>query len=157
SQSTDDLGSIYHSGQEQEHASVGFQIPILDWGRARARLRLAESNSEGTLLSVEQTRLGRGQDVARKGLEFNVQSERIRIAATADQIAARRYAAAEQRYLSGAGDAAALNVALFEKDSARRAHVEALRGYWIAYYELRRSTRFDFRTGSLVPFVDPGE
>ena len=157
SQSTDDLGSIYHHGQEQEHASIGFQVPILDWGRSRARLRLAESNSEVTLLSVEQTRLEREQDVIRKVLEFNVQSERIRIAATADEIAARRYAAAERHYLSGAGDAAALNVALFEKDSARRAHVEALRGYWIAYYELRRSTRFDFRTAQLIPFADPGE
>jgi len=157
SQSTDDLGSIYHSGQEHEHATIGFRIPILDWGRNRARLRLAESSAELTLLSVEQARVDLEQDVTRKVLEFNVQSERMRIAATADDIAARRYAAAERQYLSGKGDAAALNVALFEKDSARRSHVESLRGWWIAYYELRRGTRYDFRFGRAIPFIDPGE
>ena len=157
SQSTDDFGSAYHAGQEQEHATIGFQVPILDWGRSRARVRLAESNAEVALLSVDQARQDLEQDVTRKVLEFNVQSERIRIAATADSVAARRWAAAERRYLAEGGDASALNIAQSEKDSARRNHVEALRGFWIAYYELRRATRYDFVAGTVIPIMDPGE
>lgn len=157
SKSADDLGSIYDRGQEHERASVGIQVPILDWGRAHARLRLAESNAEVTMLSVEQSRIDLEQEVTRKVLEFNVQSERIRIAAKADEVAARRYAAAEKRFLSGKGDAGELNVALFEKDSARRAHVEALRGYWMAYLELRRATHYDFAVGRVIEVPDPGE
>jgi len=157
SQSTDDFGSAYHAGQEQEHATIGFQVPILDWGRSRARVRLAESNAEVALLSVDQARQDLEQDVTRKVLEFNVQSERIRIAATADSVAARRWAAAERRYLAEGGDASALNIAQSEKDSARRNHVEALRGFWIAYYELRRATRYDFVASTVIPIMDPGE
>ena len=157
SQSTERLTSIYHRGQEHQRASVGISFPILDWGREYARERLAESNSEVTLISVEQARIDLEQEVTRKVLEFNVQTERIRIARTADEIAARRYAAAEKSYLAGKGDAMALNVALFEKDSARRAHVDALSGYWIAYFELRRATRYDFATNKVIEVPEPSE
>jgi len=67
---------------------------------ARAE-RLAESNAEVTMLSVEQAALDLEQDVIRAVLEFNVQSERIRIAAKADEVAGRRYAAAERRWKLG--------------------------------------------------------
>jgi len=154
-QSTTNLSSLYDTGQEHERATLGVQVPILDWGRAHAHSRLAESNAEVTKLAVEQSALDLEQDVTQTVLEFNVQSERIRIAAKADEVAGRRYTAAEQRYLSGDGDAAALNVALAEKDAARRAHVESLRGYWIAYYQLRRATRYDFASGRAIDVEEP--
>lgn len=157
SQSTENVRSIFHRGQEHQRASVGIMFPLLDWGREYARERMAESNAEVTLISVEQGRIDFEQEVTRKVLEFNVQSERMRIAATADDVAARRYAAAEQSYLSGKGDAMALNLALFEKDSARRAHIDALRGYWISYYDLRRATRYDFATGRVIEVPEPEE
>lgn len=157
SQSTEDVRSIFHRGQEHQRASVGIMFPLLDWGREYARERLAESNAEVTLISVEQGKIDFEQEVTRKVLEFNVQRERMRIAATADKIAARRYAAAEQGYLSGKGDAMALNMALYEKDSARRGHIESLRGYWIAYFELRRATRYDFATGKAIEVPEPEE
>ena len=154
-QSTTDLGALYDTGQEHERATLGVRVPILDWGRAHAHSRLAESNAEVTMLSIEQAELDLEQDVTRAVLEFNVQSERIRIAAKADEVAGRRYTAAEQRYLSGEGDAAALNVALAEKDAARRAHVESLRGYWMAYFQLRRSTGYDFTSGRAIDVQEP--
>lgn len=157
SQSTEDARSIFHRGQEHQRASVGITIPILDWGREYARERLAESNAEVTLISVEQARIDLEQEVTRKVLEFNVQNERMRIASTADDIAARRYAAAEQSYLSGKGDAMAMNLAIYEKDSARRGHIDALRGFWIAYFELRRATRYDFATGRVIEVPEPEE
>ena len=92
-----------------------------------------------------------------KALQFNVQRERILIAATADEIAARGYASAQERYLAGRGDAQAVSLALAGKDAARRSHVDALRGYWIAYYELRRATLYDFGAGAPIPISDPGE
>ncbi len=154
---TDDLASIYLPGDEYERATLGFTFPILDWGRNRARVRLAESNAEVTELSVEQSRLDLEQDVRMKVLRFNVQRERIRLAAMADTIATRRYAVAQRRFLNGRGDASMLSTALLEKDSARRAHVDALRGFWIALFELRRATGHDPRTGLPIQVFEPGD
>ena len=154
---TDDIATIYLPGDEYERATVGFTFPILDWGRNRARVRLAESNAEVTQLSVEQSRLDVEQDVRMKVLRFNVQRERIRLAAMADTIASRRYTVAQRRFLSGRGDASMLSTALLEKDSARRAHVDALRGFWIALYELRRATGHDPRNGNQIQVLEPGD
>lgn len=152
---TDDISTIYLPGDEYERATVGFTIPILDWGRNRASVRLAQSNAEVTELSVEQSRLDLEQDVRMKVARFNVQRERIRLAAMADTVATRRYAVAERRFLSGRSDASQLSMVLLEKDSARRAHVEALRGFWIALFELRRATGHDPRSGMPIPVVEP--
>jgi outer membrane protein TolC len=157
SQSTSELGSVYHRGQENDQATLGFEVPILDWGRARARTSLAESNRDVALQSVDQARQDMDQDVTMKALQFNVQRERIRIAATADEIAARGYASAQERYLAGHADAQAVNLAQVDKDAARRSHVDALRGYWIAYYELRRATLYDFGSREPIPINDPAE
>jgi len=40
-----------------------------------------------------------------------------------------------------------LYIAQAEKDQALVQFVQALRGYWVAYYRLRRATLFDFATG----------
>jgi len=154
---TDDIADIYLPGDEYERATLGFTFPILDWGRNQARVRLAESNAEVTNLSVEQSRLDLEQDVRMKVLRFNVQRERIRLAAMADTIATRRYDAAQRRFLSGRGDASMLSMVLLEKDSARRAHVDALRGFWIALFELRRATGHDPRTGLPIQVFEPGD
>jgi hypothetical protein len=37
-----------------------------------------------------------------------------------------------------------LNIALAEKDQAKRAYILALRAGWIAYYRLRALTLYDF-------------
>jgi outer membrane protein TolC len=154
---TDDISTIYLPGDEYERATLGFTIPILDWGRNRASVRLAESNAEVTELSVEQSRLDLEQEVRMKVARFNVQRERIRLAAKADSVAARRYAVAERRFLAGRGDASQLSMVLLEKDSARRAHVDAVRGYWVALFELRRATGYDPTTGMPIPVVEPSD
>jgi len=43
-----------------------------------------------------------------------------------------------------------LNIALTEKDNAKRSYVEALRSFWTSYFNLRRLTLFDFASGTLL-------
>lgn len=37
-----------------------------------------------------------------------------------------------------------------EKDQALQSYVQSLRGYWNAYYRLRRVTLYDFERGSQI-------
>jgi hypothetical protein len=52
--------------------------------------------------------------------------------------------------LIGKIDITNLNIALTEKDNAKRSYLEALRTYWSSYFNLRRLTLFDFATGTLL-------
>ena len=66
------------------------------------------------------------------------------IAAKADTVAAKQFEVARNRYSIGKISNTDLYNAQTEKDAAVLANVEALRGYWRAFYRLRRVTLYDF-------------
>ena len=63
-------------------------------------------------------------------------------------MALRRFEVAYNRYVIGRIAIDNLYIAQNEKDAALTQFVQALRGYWQAYYRLRRLTLFDFEPGS---------
>ncbi len=65
-------------------------------------------------------------------------------------MAAERYNVAQNRYLTGKVDITNLNIALSEKDTAKRSYLTALRDFWIAYFDLRRLTLYDFFAKDLL-------
>ena len=74
-----------------------------------------------------------------------MQDEQLSIAIKSDAIAQNRYEVTKSRYFIGKLGVLDLNVALSEKDQARRSYVEALRRYWWSYYNIRKLTLFDFQ------------
>ena len=71
-------------------------------------------------------------------------------------MAFERYNVAQNRYLIGKIDITNLNIALTEKDDAKRSYIEALKSFWTAYFELRRLTLYDFASQKYLynPFVE---
>ncbi|NVK50264.1 MAG: TolC family protein, partial [Cyclobacteriaceae bacterium] len=55
-----------------------------------------------------------------------------------------------KRYQSGNVSITDLSIAQNEKDTNRRAYFSALKDYWLAYYELRALTLFDFENQELL-------
>jgi outer membrane protein TolC len=74
----------------------------------------------------------------------------IEITKKSDEVAQERYMVSQNRYLIGKIDITNLNIALTEKDAAKRSYLNALRAYWTAYYDLRRLTLYDFAENKLL-------
>ncbi|HEY8063014.1 MAG TPA: TolC family protein, partial [Gemmatimonadales bacterium] len=62
----------------------------------------------------------------------------------ADTVAAKRFDVAYNRYVIGRITIDNLYIAQSEKDQALQGFVQALRAYWVAYYQLRKLTLYDF-------------
>ena len=60
------------------------------------------------------------------------------------QTATVAHDAALESYKVGRISLTDLNIALAEKDQARRAYIGALRACWVAHYRLRALTLYDF-------------
>lgn len=69
---------------------------------------------------------------------------RVAITGEADQIAQSRYDIAKATYVIGRISITDLNIALGEKDQAKRAYISSLRDFWTAFYNLRTLTLYDF-------------
>ncbi len=143
-QSAEELGDAYRNPMDQQQLSVGIQIPILDWGVSKGRVRMAESNRELVNTTVQQALVDFEQEVFLRVMEFNMLDNQLEIARKADVIADKRYEVTRQRFLIGRIDIIELNLALEEKDRAKQRYLAALRNYWRGYYEMRLLTLYDF-------------
>lgn len=143
-QSAEDFGDAYRNPLDQQQLTVGIQIPILDWGVSRGRVRMAESNRELVNTTVEQAMLDFEQEIYLRVMEFNMLDSQLEIARKADIIAEKRYEVTRQRFLIGRIDIIDLNLALEEKDRAKQRYLAALRNYWRGFYEMRLLTLYDF-------------
>jgi outer membrane protein TolC len=52
-QQGEDFNTVYHNPQDQQQLSLGIHVPILDWGLAKGRIKIAESNREIQRTAVE--------------------------------------------------------------------------------------------------------
>ncbi len=151
SQTADQLSDAYLNPLDQEVLSLGLNVPIADWGKSKARREIARSNAELTQLQVAQERVNFEREVLVKVQQFDIVREQVRIAFRAYEIAQKRLGITRQRYFVGNILITDLNLALQEEASSRRAYISSLRNFWLAYYDLRRLTLFDFENNvSLV-------
>ena len=74
----------------------------------------------------------------------------LAIAAKADTVAAKRFEVALNRYSISRITIDNLYIAQSEKDQALTAYVVALRAYWLAYFQLRKATLYDFEKGDII-------
>lgn len=143
-QSGPDIESAYQNPEDQQKLVVGLQLPILDWGLAKGKVKMAESNMELIQTKVDQERIDFEKDLYLKVMQFNMQMSQLRIASKADTIGQKRFEVSKQRYLIGKIDITELNLAQEEKDMARKSYISSLRRFWNSYFEIRKLTLYDF-------------
>jgi len=149
-QTADKLPEAYRNLLDQQYVSLSISLPILDWGRGKGQVRVARSNRDLVYTQVEQSRTDFELNVRKLVKQFNLQTQRVRIAARTDETAQRRNEVARKLYILGKSTILDLNASISEKDSARRNYVSALYNYWSLYYTLRSMTLYDFESNKLL-------
>ncbi len=145
----------YINPADQRQFSLGLSIPILDWGVARGRIKMAQSQEDIVKTTVEQGAIDFSANVRINALQFNMQQNQLKIAAKADTVAKKSYEVIKGRYLIGKiNDITTLNLAQIENDNAEKNYYYALQTYWSNYYQIRKLTHFDFRMNQPINF-DP--
>jgi outer membrane protein TolC len=144
------MNDVYVDPTEQQQFNLRLSVPVLDWGRNKSRLRTAMANKEFNDFDIAQEEVNFEQEVITQVRQFEMLRLQIEITKKSDEVAAERYDVAQNRYLIGKIDITNLNIALTEKDNAKRSYIEALKLFWMAYYDLRRLTLYDFAKKELL-------
>ncbi|HEX7585541.1 MAG TPA: TolC family protein [Prolixibacteraceae bacterium] len=146
-QSTQDFKMVYDKPDQSQRVQVGLSIPLVDWGRRKGKLMIAESTREVANARVRQARIDFEQNIFQSVMEFNLQAEQVKNAAKADTVAQKGYDVTFQRFLIGKVDVIKLNIARNDRESARNGYINAVKTYWNYFYRLRMLTLFDFVKG----------
>ncbi len=137
-------GDVYISPQDREFVELQLVLPIMTWGRNKARTEVARANQEFARQSVEQEKLTFEQEIFTQVTLLQMLQKQVKLTRLADDIAAERYQIAKERFILSDLSVTDLGIATQEKDIARRDYVLALRDYWQSYYSLRLLTLYDF-------------
>ncbi len=138
------IPGAYNDLDDQQRVSIGFTIPLMDWGLRRGRYRMAQSSEEVVKTQVQQSMIDFEQQLFLDVAQFNLQDDQVSIAAKSDTVAMKMYEVTKQRFLIGNVDVLELNNADTKKDENRRAYIQALQNYWTYYYNIRSLTLYDF-------------
>jgi hypothetical protein len=143
----------YKSPTDREVVSLGFTVPILDWGVARGGIKIAQSQEEIVANSVAQDKIDLEREVRLKAIKFNQQKTLVQIAAESDKVAKKTYELTKARFLIGkAVDIRDLNQAKIDMDNSEKEYYTALQTFWQSYFELRQLTLYDFEKLERIQF-----
>jgi outer membrane protein len=140
----------YQNLQEARTFSLSLSMPLLQWGARKETVRAAEAERDRQVSLGQSTTEQTAQDAHFAALQLSQARRNLALSAKGDTVATKRFEVALNRYVIGRIPIDNLYVAQSEKDQALNQFVQALRGYWQAYYRLRRLTLFDFATGQAI-------
>lgn len=141
---SNDLNRSYSNLRSNQVVEVGVKIPILDWGKRRGAVKVAESNRRVVESRLRQETMDFNQNLFILVERFNNQQMQLDLAMRADTITQRRYATNVETFLIGKISTLDLNDSQVKKDQARRDMVNELYLYWSYYFQLRSLTLWDY-------------
>ena len=150
-----ELQQVYRDLIDQEVVTFGISVPIADWGKSKARREVALANLELEQRQVDQEKENFKRTVVLRSQQFDLVQRNAEIAERYMESARKRYEISYQRYLIGKISVTDLNLALADQESARRGYLQAIREYWMALYEIRGLTLYDFIGDKSLMLVPP--
>jgi outer membrane protein TolC len=146
-QTAQNLGDVFKNMQSSQSAFVGLSVPLHNSGRNRALVKQSEAELNSTLEFNKNRKNEIEIEVLNQVMQLKQLKSSLIISAKSDTIAQRRYEMAKNRYLIGKIDITNLTIAQQEKDDALINYIITLQQYWLAWYQLRRATLYDFEKG----------
>ena len=143
-QTADNFTEAYQKLLDNEIVGLTLRLPIFDWGMSKGRVRMAQAQLEVVRTQQEKTHQDYMQDLRKKVMQFNAQPAQCRHAQRAQEIAEERYDIMRRRYEAGTVSVTDLNTALKEMTSARVQYISQLNTFWCDYYNLQKSTLYDW-------------
>lgn len=143
-----DFARSYNHLKDNQIIEIGIKIPIIDWGKRRGKVKVAESNREVIENQIRQESMNFRQDLFILTEQFNNQRRQLLIACEADEIARQRYETNVETFIIGRLSTLDLNDAQTNKDLARQKRINELFYYWYYYYQIRSLTLWDFANNS---------
>ncbi len=142
-----EMDLVYRDLREAQRFSVAVQMPLVQWGGRSAQIEAARAEQDRTEATARASREQAALDAHFAALQLAQSGRQLALAAKGDTVGAKRFEVAKNRYIIGRIGIDNLYQAQTEKDQALTQYVASLRGYWLAYYRLRRITLYDFERG----------
>ncbi len=155
SNSADYLAGVYENPEKQRMLKLSLSIPILDWGRSESQVKLAESQRDLVIYDVQKDMQDFEREVIMQVEQFSLLKDQLITAEEADKVAENGYLISLKKFQNGEISITDLNISLAEREGAKNDYMSSLESYWLAYYNLRMLTLYDFEINQKISYNNP--
>ncbi len=143
--------------RDDQIVNVTLSVPILDWGKGKAKVRQAEAVRESTEARLQRDLMDFYQELTLLVADFNRHPRLLSLARELDETAQDRYRTTVEAFVQEKMDILSLHSAEQDKDEARKNYIDRLGRLWRDYYLIRAYTSYDFLSQSRIQPVFPLE
>lgn len=140
----DNTPDAYRGLKDNQVVEIGFSIPLVDWGKRRGQVKVAENNRKVIESSIRKEQMEFDQNIFILVERYNNQRRQLELAQRADTIAGARYKTNLETFLVGKISTLDLNDSQLSKDQSHQALINQLYLFWNYYYQVRSLTLWDF-------------
>ncbi|MCM1531540.1 MAG: TolC family protein [Ruminococcus flavefaciens] len=145
-QNAEHLPQAYASLLDREMVSVGLQIPLLDWGKAKSRINKAKVTQESVQLQIHQEKQTIERELRQNIAQFVMYAKKLKISKQAYEISTQRAEMERLQYTLSKISFTEYRDAITQKNDLLNTYISDLKQYWILYYTIRKMTLYDFTT-----------
>lgn len=138
------VSDAYSNLRASRVAEIGISIPLVDWGKRRGKVKVAESNRRVTESRLRQETIDFSQQMFILIERFCNQQEQLTLAERSSEIARRRYETNVETFLIGQISTLDLNDSQSKKDEYRLRYINELYKFWSYWYQIRSLTLYDY-------------
>lgn len=143
---------IYSDPFDEQQFNISLQVPLLDWGKRKSAVAQAQLRQDNLTASYDQQILVLENNIRQIALAFERLQKDIGLLKEIMNKADERFNISNERYVLGNISITNLTLAQREKDQAKRNYINALKSYWVSYYQLRFFTGYDIITQSDIKY-----
>ncbi len=149
------FAGIYEQVEKERLLRLSLSIPVLDWGRSESQVKLAQSRHDLVVYDVEKDKERFERGVIVQVEQFGLLRDQLKTAEAADKVAENGYLIALKKFQNGEISITDLNISLQEREAAKNDYISSLKDYWVAYYNLRILTLYDFEMQQKIEYHNP--
>lgn len=142
--SSDKFSHLADHFENQQQVSLGFSIPIMDWGLGRTQRQSAEANLNIVNEEIKQVKMQAEQEITLYINRWNLHRQQLQIVKESRDIAMQNYILEMERLKRGSIGINDFNIAGEQKDNATIAYFDSIKQYWELYFIIRKLTLYDF-------------
>jgi len=137
------LREVYTDPFDEQQFNITLSIPILDWGKKEAITGRIKLQQEALDAAYNQQILELENGLEQRAMIFSRLVNELKILEQIMTKAEERFEISNKRYVLGNIDITNLTLAQREKDQTKRDFINALKSYWVGYYEIRALSGYD--------------
>ncbi len=146
--SAERMNETFVALKDQEVVGVSLNIPIVDWGLGKGRVKMAQAQAETTKSRLEQNMIDYRQDLMTQVMQFNNQYHQCEISRKAAELADETYNLALRNFGQGNMSVTNLNQLKNERDNAYSQYISNVASFWSSYFGIRKTTLYDYITNT---------